>query len=247
MSILLLCFPSGTFPRTSLGSAQDLRGSSGSWRSTPLRRRYPDRTIQSNQGLIRTTEQSAFLQNACFEITHHASFNVPLIIAGDPITAKGQVENGLTSQLDLHATLLALASISSQATVPSAANDLSPVLDGKPQTYPDAVFMEQEETRAIRTDRWLYMQRFNGAADFPTTDALFELHTDPVEKNNLAADPEHARTIKTLRAQITNFFETHSQPKYDLWSGGSAKSNTQAPELWQNAWGPDWTPETPSR
>ncbi|WGI21530.1 sulfatase-like hydrolase/transferase [Amylibacter sp. IMCC11727] len=179
--------------------------------------------------------------------THHAAFNIPLIIAGDPIAAKGQISDGLTSQLDVYQTLASLAGITPETTLPSAANDLTPTLTGKPQTFPDAVFMEQEETRAIRTNDWLYMQRFNGAVDFPTTDALYNLTSDPAETTDLAADPAHTDITKSLRAKITAFFDTHSQPQYDLWSGGSAKSNTQAPELWQNAWGADWAPERPAR
>ena len=179
--------------------------------------------------------------------THHASFNVPLIIAGDPISNQNAVETGLVSQLDLFPTLTALAGISSETPHPSAAKNLSQALSGNPHSYPNAVFMEQEETRAIRTNHWLYMQRFKGAANFPTSDALYDLTNDPDEKTNLADNPDYAEIIETLQAQITDFFIEYSQPQYDLWSGGAAKSNVQSPELWQNAWGPDWIPEQPSR
>jgi arylsulfatase A-like enzyme len=179
--------------------------------------------------------------------THHAAFNVPMIIAGDPIPAKGVVSDGLVSQLDLYPTLANFAGTTAETTLPSAANDLTPSLTYGEQTYPEAVFMEQEETRSIRTNDWLYMQRFNAAKDFPTSDALYNLTSDPHEKTNLADDPTHSDTITRLRSQITAFFKTHSQPQYDLWNGGTAKSNTQAPEVWRNAWGDGWAPEHPSR
>ena len=36
---------------------------------------------------------------------------------------------------------------------------------------------------------------------------------------------------------------TYSDPKYDLWNGGTAKSNVTFQALWQDAWGNNWQPE----
>ena len=43
--------------------------------------------------------------------------------------------------------------------------------------------MEQEETRAIRTEDWLYAARFKGAPSFTMRDELYDLRADPLEKN----------------------------------------------------------------
>lgn len=177
--------------------------------------------------------------------THRPSFHIPLIIAGDPIAATGAVSTGLVSQLDLYPTLASLAGFRAQNDMPSAAQDLTPALQNAQQSYPDAVFMEQEETRAIRTETWLFMQRFKSPNGPAHTDALYNLTTDPSETTNLAQDPSHAQTCADLGARISDFFATHSAPHYDLWSGGTAKSNVAAPAFWRDAWGADWAPETP--
>jgi arylsulfatase A-like enzyme len=103
--------------------------------------------------------------------------------------------------------------------------------------------MEQEETRAIRTEDWLYAARFKGAPSFTMRDELYDLRADPLEKNNLIEDPEYAATAAALEWQIKAFFADYSAPAYDLWNGGSAKSNVTYDKLWIDAWGSDWQPK----
>ena len=43
-----------------------------------------------------------------------------------------------------------------------------------------------------------------------------------------------------LKKDLIEYFEKHSEPSYDLWRGGSAKSNVSNPKFWKEAWGPDW-------
>ena len=73
-------------------------------------------------------------------------------------------------------------------------------------------------------------------------DALYDVRTDPQERVNLIADPAHEEVASDLRGQVETFFETYSVPAFDLWSGGSAKSNVTYSALWQDAWGDDWKP-----
>ncbi|MGB1149893.1 MAG: sulfatase family protein, partial [Alphaproteobacteria bacterium] len=177
---------------------------------------------------------------------HRASYNIPLIVAGGE-TRAGATHAGLVSQLDLFPTLAALGGTGTGApSLPSAGRDLSAILTGR--GAPDdgqqdrAVFMEQEETRAIRTPDWLYAARFLGAPGFALGDELYDLRQDPLEQTNLIDSPQHAETAAGLRAEVEAFFECYSQPQYDLWTGGRAKSNVTFNGFWQDAWGPDWQP-----
>ena len=111
------------------------------------------------------------------------------------------------------------------------------------QDWPDAIFFEQEETRAIRTREWLYAMRFQNAGSYPMTDELYHLANDPLERTNLIELPEHAATADGLRDRISSFFDTHSEQRFDLWRGGSAKSNVTCDKLWKDAWGEGWAPE----
>lgn len=107
--------------------------------------------------------------------------------------------------------------------------------------------MEQEETRAIRTDRWLYMQRFNQCDAYPLTNALFDLQADPKERHNLIEDTAYHDIIQPLQQQLTAFFAQNVDPQFDLWQGGSCKSNSSRPWLWPTMWGDDWQPIFPIR
>ena len=130
-----------------------------------------------------------------------------------------------------------------QPSLPSSALDLGPALrqeDGCPR---DAVFYEQEETRAIRTRDWVYAMRFQGAPTYPIQNELYRLEDDPNEKTNLSGLAEFAKVEAKLAAQISTYFEAYSDPKYDLWNGGTAKSNVTFQALWQDAWGNNWQPE----
>lgn len=174
---------------------------------------------------------------------HRPSYHIPMIFAG-PSIANGHVANGLTSQIDLFPTIAGLVGAhDAQTSLPSSARDLSPELRGEAQYAEDAVFYEQEETRAIRTHEWLFALRFKDAPEFPMQDELYRLTDDPHEKKNLIDDPSFAEVAASLRARIITFFNTYSDPTYDLWKGGTAKSNVTYTKLWRNAWGNSWEPE----
>lgn len=179
---------------------------------------------------------------------HRPSYHIPLIVAGGPVQAQAATDQ-LVSQIDLFPTLAALVGADDATpSLPSSARPLPIMQDSgtghlnAKQTPQACVFMEQEETRAIRTADWLYAARFQNAPSFPMADALYDVRTDPQERVNLIADPAHEEVASDLRGQVETFFETYSVPAFDLWSGGSAKSNVTYSALWQDAWGDDWKP-----
>ena len=75
------------------------------------------------------------------------------------------------------------------------------------------------------------------------SDELYHLATDPLERTNLIELPEQTAIADRLRDRVSSFFDTHSEPRFDLWRGGSAKSNVTYDQLWKDAWGEDWAPE----
>lgn len=174
---------------------------------------------------------------------HRPSYHIPLIVSGrgvaEDITCKNHV-----SQIDLFPTLAALVGATeARPSLPSSARDLGRALQGEELEGEGAVFYEQEETRAIRTENWLYAMRFKGAASYPMEDELYALSGDPCEKTNLIGNREFADIESDLSSRVLDYFGTYSQPDYDLWSGGSAKSNVTFGKLWKDAWGPEWEPK----
>ena len=174
---------------------------------------------------------------------HRASYNIPLIVSGGSV-ANGAVSDELVSQIDLFPTLAVLVGTAEvHPSLPSSARDLGSALRGEDLKGADAVFFEQEETRAIRTSEWLYAMRFQGAESYPMHDEIYNLVDDPLEKTNLIKRPELTGVIAELRSRISSFFDVYSEPDYDLWRSGRAKSNVTYQKLWQDAWGDDWSPE----
>lgn len=176
---------------------------------------------------------------------HRVSYHIPLIMAGGPVENVGRCD-ALVSQIDLFPTLAGIAGSEATPSLPSPARDLAPILSGGTIEVADAIFLEQEETRAIRTTEYLYAARFPNAPSYPFSNELYDLTSDPREKENLINHAEFSRAAKELHARVKGFFETYSVPKYDLWKGGTAKSHVTFPKLWEDSWGPSWAPETPS-
>ena len=100
--------------------------------------------------------------------------------------------------------------------------------------------MEQEESRAVRTKKWLFINRFNKEGMDWLGSELYDLEKDPDEQNNLSDEKKLIHIIQMLEKDLMEYFEKHSDPSYDLWRGGSAKSNVSNPKFWKEAWGPDW-------
>ena len=101
--------------------------------------------------------------------------------------------------------------------------------------------MEQEETRSIRTSNWLLMRRINPTAYNFSTE-LYDLESDPDERQNVAEDPAYQEVLEDLSNQLDAYFKKYCNPKWDLWHGGTVKSNSTRPFLWREVWGDDWEP-----
>ena len=85
------------------------------------------------------------------------------------------------------------------------------------------------------------MKRF-GPTSFNFKNELYDLSCDPGERNNLAEDPAFQETVEMLSNSISDFFDAHADARWNLWEGGSVKSNSTRPFLWKEAWGEEWEP-----
>jgi hypothetical protein len=79
--------------------------------------------------------------------------------------------------------------------------------------------------------------------EYDFKDELYDLVNDPDERVNLAQDPEYADVVAKLSARLDDFFTEYSDPRWDLWQGGTVKSNSTRPFLWNELWGEDWKPK----
>ncbi|MSU23206.1 MAG: choline-sulfatase [Opitutus sp.] len=123
------------------------------------------------------------------------SLRVPLIIAGPGLPAN-QTTDAMCYLFDVIPTLGALSGVAGPQT--SEGLDLSATLR-HPATpaRPSLMFAYQKVQRALRDDRWKLIR-------YPQVDRtqLFDLATDPAERTDLAARPEHAARVAAMTAAL---------------------------------------------
>jgi hypothetical protein len=50
------------------------------------------------------------------------------------------------------------------------------------------------------------------------------MKADPRERFNLFGQPACSEIQRTLAARLDEFFQRHSDPRYDVWKGGRSKA-----------------------
>lgn len=154
---------------------------------------------------------------------------VMMIVRGPGGFYGGKVIDSMVTQLDLYPTLCEIAG----AETPDFAQgkSLLPLVRGDVATLHENLFSEitwhaaYEPQRAVRTDRWKYIRRFDGrdrpvlanVDDSATKDLLvgagwgdrkvgeeqlYDLLLDPVEEKDLARDPDFADTLEDMRGRL---------------------------------------------
>ena len=191
--------------------------------------------------VILTTDHGLAFPGAKATLTDRG-IGVLLIMRGPGGFHGGRVLDALVSQIDLYPTLCELLGVEAPAWLQG--RSLMPVLRKEAREVNDAIFAEltyhaaYEPQRAIRTDRWKYIRRFDdrdrpvlaNVDDGPTKDLLVaqgwgsrrvpqeELHDllfDPAESGNLVDDPEHADVLASLRERLGAWMRETDDPLLD--------------------------------
>jgi len=125
------------------------------------------------------------------------SIRIPLVISG-PGIPKGRAAEGLCYLMDVCPTILEMAGISAPANI--AGKSLGPMLrDQHSRIRDEVIFAYRHFQRGISTGRWKLIEYNVGGNK---TSQLFDLRKDPLEKENLAAQPSHAETAGRLHALL---------------------------------------------
>jgi len=140
---------------------------------------------------------------------HEASIRIPMIFHGPGFNG-GKAINELVSLLDLPPTLLSVAGLDKPDAM--GGRPLQGLVNGTETDWPEEVFIQIGDTqvgRAIRTNRWKYSVsapgkdgRVVGVSDSYVEDFLYDLETDPHERNNLIRDPALVDVRKKLAATL---------------------------------------------
>ncbi len=132
------------------------------------------------------------------------SARAPFILAGPGVTAKGRASSRVVEFLDLYPTLAELTGVAPPREL--AGRSLAPLLRNPAAewTHPaltqvlrgtgEAAFMGY----SVRTDRWRYIEWGDGAKGAE----LYDEAGDPNELKNLAASPDHQKTVEEMHRLI---------------------------------------------
>jgi uncharacterized sulfatase len=125
---------------------------------------------------------------------------VPLIVSAPGMKGRGRSCPRLVELVDLYPTLAELCGL----TPPSHLEGRSfrPLLDDPERPWKAGAYTQlsagKGKGRSVRTERWRYSEWDEGRLGAE----LYDHDADPHEYRNLAADPSHADTVRTLKALL---------------------------------------------
>ncbi len=189
-----------------------------------------------NTLVICTTDHGIAFPGMKCNLTDHG-IGVMLIMRGPGGFTGGKVVDAMTSHLDIFPTICELLDIEHPAWL--RGKSLLPLVQSQIPAVHEALFFEvnfhaaYEPMRAVRTDRWKYIRRFDGR-ETPVlancddgesksvwlahhwqqrsidTEQLFDLCFDPNESNNLADQPAQQSVLTAMRNRLERWMvETH--------------------------------------
>lgn len=164
---------------------------------------------------------------------------VMMIMRGPSGFAGGKVVDAPVSHLDVFPTLCELAGVELPPWL--RGDSLMPLVRGEVERLHEAIFAEvtfhaaYEPQRAVRTDRWKYIRRFD---DYPRPvlancddsaskellvesgwgdqvvprEELHDLVLDPAEGSNVAGDPAAAEVLAEMRARLDRWMRETADP-----------------------------------
>ncbi|MGQ7246345.1 sulfatase family protein [Halomonas sp. V046] len=207
------------------------------------------RDLNDNTIVIYSSDQGTYYgQNGLWTHTvmsspstlQETAFQIPLIIRS-PEGLKDHREPALIGQYDIPVTILEMAGIDTPLPNSPGRSFKGLINDADSPSVHDAVFYEQTETRGIRTDRYAYWKRLD--SDFGGNE-LYDMRADPEQRRNIVADATLNDVVQDLDARLTAFFDEYTSPRYDLWSGGTAKGSLSHPDEFRRRYGDNWAIQT---
>lgn len=191
-----------------------------------------------NTLVICTTDHGIAFPHMKCNLTDHG-IGVMMIVRGPGGFSGGKIVDAMTTHLDLFPTLCDLIGIDEPEWL--RGKSLLPLVEQGAETLHDAVFFEvnyhaaYEPMRAVRTDRWKYIRRFdarqtpvlcncdagesksylleNGWTERTVDEEmLFDLCFDPNEVNNLVSNPEYKEVLKEMRNRLNDWMQETNDP-----------------------------------
>ena len=194
--------------------------------------------LRDNTLVIYTTDHGLAFPGMKCSLTDHG-IGVSLIVQGGRLFAGGRVIDAMVSHIDVFPTICDLLGIPPPDWLQG--ESMLPLLRGETDAIRDEIFAEvsyhaaYEPKRALRTDRYKYIRRFDGrkrpvlpniddgfakselvAGGFAerefSQEQLYDTLLDPVERVNLADEPQHAPLLADMRARLDRWMRDTDDP-----------------------------------
>lgn len=143
---------------------------------------------------------------------YDTSVRTPAVFHHPGAVPGGVVREELISAYDVRSTLLEYLDVEDSEQRPGPGTSFRSLLAGAPSDDAEfvVVFDEYGSTRMIRTPEWKYVSRPSNEGD-----ELFDLVSDPGERENRVGEPGAVAVTKELRAALEGWFGTHASPVFD--------------------------------
>ena len=176
-----------------------------------IRSKLRDKNLDENTVIIFMSDNGYFLGERQLSgkwLMYENSIRVPLIIYDPRSSFSTEVEE-MALNIDIAPTILELA----EQPTPDGmqGQSLLPLVQGqKPEWREDFICEHLYEleyipkSEGIRTKKWKYFRYI----DRPGTEELYDLESDPLEKNNLASDPSQKNRLIDLRTRTNETIST---------------------------------------
>lgn len=166
-----------------------------------IRKVLEEKGLADNTVIIFMGDNGYFLgerQLAGKWLMYDNSLRVPLMIF-DPRVKGGKRDQSFALNIDVPATILDLAGIPQPQTWQGVPLN-SPQLSKRKEMLFEHLWQTPiiPPSEAIRTERWKYLRYIND----PSHEELYNLQVDPLEINNLIADPKNQKLISQLRRKL---------------------------------------------
>jgi arylsulfatase A-like enzyme len=194
--------------------------------------------LAENTLVICTTDHGIAFPGMKCNLTDHG-IGVMLIMRGPGGFTGGKVCDAIVSHIDLFPTICDLLEIEHPEWLQG--NSMMPLIRGEVDEINDEIFAEvtyhaaYEPQRAVRTQRWKYIRRFEerhtpvlpNCDDSPSKDVwlnhgwrerpvpqeqLYDLIFDPNEIHNLAGEPSMAEVLDEMRSRLERWMRVTDDP-----------------------------------
>ena len=124
----------------------------------------------------------------------------------------GTVVHQPVSQIDFMPTILDYLGVPAPEKIHG--RSLRPLVEGHSVPWRDYAFCQRADAyRMLRTERYKLVLRGE-----PQAVALYDLHNDPHEDHNLAADPAHAATVRQMHRQLLEVMAADGDAQRDRFA-----------------------------